>query len=987
MKFPVPDLRTICEKTRKQFTRLLPLAGVVVAVLTLTGASPIGRRPIGVGIPPTLGNYPATSIPLSANTTVAPDAAPTNATSMNVSTSTDFKGTLEGNPTTGVVRVTDAHPAGTYAITVKAFGSNGDSTTATFNLTVTTPKTCLPVSFAPAAHYGSFGQGVGSFAVGDFDSDGKQDLVMTGKLYIYVSYVLISYGDGAGHISHTDNIPFSLRYIHSVAVGDFNGDGKEDLAVSDSGVADGSHYVRILLGDGAGHFSAATNIDTGPGSIIVGDFNGDGKQDFAVAEFNSNKVSISLGDGAGGFSAPTDFGAGIGYPYPVVGDFNGDGKQDLAVAKYESNNVSILIGDGTGHFADAVSFTVGTGPQSVAVGDFNYDSKQDLAVANQQSHDVSILLGDGGGHFTRMNFPVGDQHDTPVRLAVGDFNGDGQQDLAITDYFQFMSIFTGDGTGHFGVATKLNFGGDHCLVVGDFNGDGKQDLAAAGVTDISIFLRDCLCTDCPKPTLGSYPDTTIASSGDTIVTPDATPSNTTSINVSTSTNFKGRLEGDPTTGVVRVTDAHPAGAYTVTIKALDALDSSGASASTTFTLTVTTPEPCDPVSFAAPLNFNIGASPGSVAVGDFNGDGKQDLAAALDRNVDAVPGMVAILLGDGAGNFSDPTNFDSQVTPSSIAVDDFNGDGKQDLAVTSFNTRLVSILLGDGRGNFSGPGNFNFNYYSNSVAAGDFNRDGKQDLAITQRTQPGNVLIMIGDGAGNFSRMTNPSTSGVPYAMAVGDFNGDGNQDLAAANFVSVMAGNVSILLGDGTGNFSAALHSPFNAGAGQPGSIAVGDFDGDGNQDLAVANASLSILLGDGTGNFSGPTNLAAGNFPNSVAVGDFNGDGKQDLAVANLNSANISIFVGDGIGSFTGPINFATGVGPTWIVVGDFNGDGKQDLATANHSSPSGGSVSILLNNCTGNDCTVCHKHTTLTLPCSSMELQRHLDHGDPPGACPSD
>ena len=117
-------------------------AGLVMGLLALTGASPIERRPIGVTVTPALGNYPDKSIVLSANTTVTPDAAPTNATSINVSTSTDFKGKLEGNPATGAVRVTDAHPAGTYAVTVRAFDSGGANATTTFTLTVTTGIMC-----------------------------------------------------------------------------------------------------------------------------------------------------------------------------------------------------------------------------------------------------------------------------------------------------------------------------------------------------------------------------------------------------------------------------------------------------------------------------------------------------------------------------------------------------------------------------------------------------------------------------------------------------------------------------------------------------------------------------------------------------------------------------------------------------------------------------------------------------------------------------
>ncbi len=141
---------------------------------------------------------------------------------------------------------------------------------------------------------------------------------------------------------------------------------------------------------------------------------------------------------------------------------------------------------------------------------------------------------------------------------------------------------------------------------------------------------------------------------------------------------------------------------------------------------------------------------------------------------------------------------------------------------------------------------------------------------------------MFGDGAGNFSFPTYIFPGVTPFSIAVGDFNGDGKQDLVVANRGS---NNVSILLGDGAGHFSAATNFPVFAF--KPQSVAVGDFNGDGKQDLAVANSlfnsnNVSILLGDGAGNFSGATNFAIGSGPVSVAVGDFNGDGKQDLAMA---------------------------------------------------------------------------------------------------------
>ena len=438
------------------------------------------------------------------------------------------------------------------------------------------------------------------------------------------------------------------------------------------------------------------------------------------------------------------------------------------------------------------------------------------------------------------------------------------------------------------------------------------------------------------PTLGNYPDTTLALSTDTTVTPDAAPTNTTSINVSTSTNFNGTLAGDPTTGVVRVTDAHPAGTYTVTVTAFDG---GGATATKTFTLTVTTPVTCLSVSFAAATNFGVGDGPTSVAVGDFNGDGKQDLATANQFSH-----YVSILLGDGTGNFRARTDFTVGDAPNSVAVGDFNADGKQDLAVANFASENVSILLGDGSGNFSAPTYFAVGTTPYSVAVGDFNGDGKQDLA-TANIQQDTVSILLGDGTGNFSAAANFAVGANPTSVAVGDFNGDGKQDLAVTNANPIGSGTVSILLGDGAGNFSAATN--FAAGA-APASVAVGDFNSDGKQDLAVANGeshTVSILLGDGAGNFSAPTNFAVGNNPHSVAVGDFNGDGKQDLAVANYVSDNVSILLGDGAGHFSAPINFLVGINPYSVAVGDFNGDGEQDLATANLFA---NDVSILLRDC---------------------------------------
>jgi hypothetical protein len=438
------------------------------------------------------------------------------------------------------------------------------------------------------------------------------------------------------------------------------------------------------------------------------------------------------------------------------------------------------------------------------------------------------------------------------------------------------------------------------------------------------------------PILGNYPNTVVALSTDTTITPDAAPSGATSINVATSTNFKGKLEAYPMTGVVRVTNAHPAGAYTVTMRAFD---TSGASVTRGFTLSVSTPATCNPASFATAVNFGGGDGPYAMAVGDFNGDGKQDLAVT---NVSS--NSVSILLGDGSGSLGAPTSFAVGDDPVSVAVGDFNGDGKQDLAVANIGSDNVSVLLGTGTGSFTAAVNVPVGRYPYSVVVGDFNGDGKPDLA-TANNVSNNASVLLGDGMGHFSAAANFDVGMAPINIAAGDFNGDGKPDLAVANYDS---NNVSILLGNGDGNFSPAIN--FSVGD-EPASVTVGDFNNDGKQDLATADQdsnNVSILLGDGTGNFSAPNTVAAGNGPRSLAVGDFNGDGKQDLAVADISSSNVSLLLGDGTGGFSLAAILDVGTNPYSVVVGDFDGDGKQDLATANNDFPNPGSVSIVLRNC---------------------------------------
>lgn len=385
----------------------------------------------------------------------------------------------------------------------------------------------------------------------------------------------------------------------------------------------------------------------------------------------------------------------------------------------------------------------------------------------------------------------------------------------------------------------------------------------------------------------------------------------------------------------------PAGAASLTARYVPAGGAPYASSvSTSATAETVNAAVADSLAAAPNSPFGVGNLPQSVAVGDFNNDGKADLAVANTGD-----GTLTILLGDGTGNFT--ATMESPISvggPVLVAVADFNNDGKPDLAVANTSSGALTILLGDATGNFTASGGpIQVGGGLVSVVVADFNNDGRPDLAVGNAG--GILTILLGDGTGAFTAAPESGSNvatGIS-SLAVADFNNDGIADVAVANFAS---NNVTILLGQGNGTFLPS-GSPIAVGT-NPQSIAVGDFKGNGIADLAVANqgdGTVTVLLGDGTGNFAASGSpITVGTSPISVAVGDFNGDGKLDLAVANEGDGTTAILLGDDIGAFTPETGspFAAGTKPYAAAVADFNADGKSDLAVANSGSAS---VTVLL------------------------------------------
>src|SRR2546430_2429081 len=236
--------------------------------------------------------------------------------------------------------------------------------------------------------------------------------------------------------------------------------------------------------------------------------------------------------------------------------------------------------------------------------------------------------------------------------------------------------------------------------------------------------------------------------------------------------------------------------------------------------------------------------------------------------------------------FAAAVTFDAGKNPLSIAVGDFDGDARLDLAVA--NSDSVSVLLGNGDGTFQTAVKYDAGSYPSSVVAGDLNGDKQPDLAVVNSD---GVSVLLGNGDGTFQSAVNFAVGSAPYSLAVGDFNADGKADLAVACAVPAQ---VSVLVCNGGGNIQAAVH--YGTGA-YPDFVVMADFDGDALLDLAVSNfnsTNVSVLFGRGDGTFKAAINYDAGPVPYSVGVGDFNGDGQPDLAVANKFSTTVSVILG---------------------------------------------------------------------------------------------
>ncbi len=683
---------------------------------------------------------------------------------------------------------------------------------------------CTVPSFRTAIDFDA-GQRPPAITSGDLNSDGRTDLVVPSP---GADEIIVFLGNSNGVPTRT-KLAAPDRPTNA-GIGDFNRDGKMDMAIMHGEFSTAG--VSIFIGDGSGGFGPPTNFPIITWDyLVVADFNNDGNADVFVSSDDAGSSQILLGNGSGGLSG----GSTVNFPFSrraVPGDFNKDGKLDLAAVGDGSAFVSVILGDGLGNFSAPKTFPI-SGGGFIATADFNNDTIPDLVTAGG-TNGFSLLPGDGAGNFgTPTSVSVGFPAQT---ITVADFNGDGKPDVAVTGDQSMIAILAGIGNGSFGTPALYRINTSALdIVSGDFDGDSKADVAItntsfSSLTSMSLFYGD------GSGNLRFASVIPVGSSPYAIA--------------------NGDLNNDGHDDLVYANISH----NTVSV-----LINNGSG------------------SFGPPATFAVGKEPRSVAVGDLNGDQKLDLVTA---NSDAF--SVSVLLGDGQGAFGPASHISVPgFNPESVAIGDLNNDGRPDLVVAYRSANIVSILLANSSGGFGSPTSFPVPNGGQDIAINDLNRDGLPDLVVAHTS---GVSVLLGSSSTGFGPTNTLTTTGSSAAVVVDDFNGDGKSDIAS---VVGNLNIINVYLGDGQGGFSQPTPFPAGFAPSFLRSADFNS-DGNADLVTLNHLSTASILLGNGSGGFGVPVTYEGGTgiITRKITTGDFNSDDRPDFALTDQSGSVSVIF-----------------------------------------------------------------------------------------------
>jgi hypothetical protein len=346
------------------------------------------------------------------------------------------------------------------------------------------------------------GKAPGCVDVADLNNDKIPDLAVTNEADSSVTILL---GTGKAQFKEAKGSPFFAGHgVNDVAVGDFNNDGNFDLAFANHE----RKYLTVLSGNGQGGFTVApkspfpVGVIPHPHGIATGDFNNDGRLDLVTDSWGNDEIEVLFGDSLNGFKMPGTFFKVGKHPYQRVrvADINNDGNTDVITTNLEGDNVTILLGNGKGGFneANGSPFPCGDAPFGVAIGDVNADGKPDLAVINSPAsttdrtgkNGLTVLLGDGTGKFATMKGSPYEGGKIPNRVAIGDVNGDGVNDIVTSDNdSNKIYLFLMNRNASVSLSSSILVGNHpKGVAIADLNGDGKGDIVVCNNLDNDITI-------------------------------------------------------------------------------------------------------------------------------------------------------------------------------------------------------------------------------------------------------------------------------------------------------------------------------------------------------------------------------------------------------------------------------------------------------------------------------------------------------------------
>ncbi len=788
-------------------------------------------------------------------------------------------------------------------------------------------------TFQPRQDVRAVGQPA-SIAVADVDGDGAVDLVAAAP---DLNTVEVHRGNGVGGFFAGETFGTGT-YPWSVALADLTGDGRPEVATADytastatvltntsaasvsragapaaTPPAAGEYPASVLAvwapaarlaGANAGQTRASLTssrppadrapatttfapefstpfisypLDGTPSDAVTADVNGDGRPDVVTCLTGgvlADNVELRLGLPGGIFGGTLAAPTGALPVALAATELDGDGRADIVVANKNANSVSILHGHADGTLGDRVDYAVPAQPVAVAVHDLDGDGLVDIAVASTAGQCVSVLRGLGGGAFAApvVYFVASNPQD----VAIGDVDGDGHSDLVVsTSYLSAFSVCFGAGDGTFWrrVDRVSSAGAPYHFVLHDYTADGVLDITAiVGSTGLLALFAG-------------------TGTGDFTLAQQVTTGGTSDILLTTAD-----LDGDGVAELVLGPDG-----LVSCYRAVSGL--------------------LQPFGVALPSG---GGKP-ALCAADFDGDGRQDIAAANPYGY-----SFGVYHSAPDGTLGTPLALAGPGTQQMLVTGDINGDSWPDIVTCGWSDS-ITVWLGSAAGTYTfGPALPRYTG-TDVLALADLNRDGILDLVVSQEGDSylhnWAVNVLLGHGDGSFTQFSTYYVLGASYTINFGDLNEDGFLDML------VMTGRLTIFYGSGDGRFPRSKDvQTFMTGASDP---VVADVTGDGHLDLVVHGThSFSVYAGKGNGGLLAPVTYTAATSPVGLAVTQMPGDAYPDVVLVTA-SDTVQVFPGQAGGSFGAPITSAATASCTGALFGDVDGDGVFDIVTVNQWS----------------------------------------------------